>query len=232
MFKKWFGSKGDAVAKDSPAVEGMHRPYAEAHANELYNLLFCDDLSLLRHRIAQPQQAPWSELLASEPAIASLVHMAEDATNEGRVRAIAYNRLRDEAHMVPSKQLFGVIVEVALPEGLDVLAAFSGGSVRYFNRSGKLAIFEGQGNPVEAQAEDLLASCQPVVEKIGPWDKPRLPPPKKGNARLSFLVSDGLYFGEAPFAVSQRDAWAGPVLAKAGGLLQRVVSLAVGSESK
>jgi hypothetical protein len=227
MFKKWFGSKNGMSTEQPLATEGLHRPYADASINALYNLLFCDDMGLLRRLANLPQSAPWDILLAEEPPTARLMEIAEDASGEGRVRAMAYHRLRAKGCAVPSKQLLGAIVEVALKDGLDVLAAFSDGSVRYFNHSGKAAIFEGQGNPVEAHAKDLLASCQCVVEKIGAWDKPRLPPPKMGNVRLTFLVSDGLCFGEGPFNVLQRDGMAGPVLAKAANLLQRAVSLAV-----
>jgi hypothetical protein len=45
--------------------------------------------------------------------------------------------------------------------------------------------------------------------------------------RMTFLVSDGLYFGEGPLGTLQQDAMAGPVLGKATQLLQRVVELGV-----
>jgi hypothetical protein len=109
---------------------------------------------------------------------------------------------------------------------LDVLAAFSEGGVRYLNQSGKVAIFEGSGNPAETLAKELIAASQPVVNRLGPWDRQRLPPPSAGNVRLTFLVSDGLYFGEGPFAVLEQDALAGPVVAKATRLLERIVGLA------
>ena len=105
------------------------------------------------------------------------------------------------------------------------MAAFSEGGVRYINQTGKVAIFEGKGNPVEVLAKELVSVSQPLVNQIGPWDRQRLPPPKAGNVRMSFLVSDGLYFGEGPFAALQQDSMAGLVLAKATQLLQRAVEL-------
>jgi hypothetical protein len=227
MFKKWFGPKSANSTEAASIAQGMYRPYAEEHVNALYNLLFCDDLSLFKRHTTDAAIHPWNILLADQPDFPLLTQIGEDVSNGGRVRAIAYNRLRAEAQQVPPKQLFGVIVEVALKDGLDVLAAFSDGGARYFNLSGKVAIFEGQGNPIETQAMKLLASCQSVVDKIGAWEKPRLPPPRTGNVRLTFLVSDGLYFGEGPFNVLQQDGMAGPVLSKASNLLQRIVSLAV-----
>lgn len=44
---------------------------------------------------------------------------------------------------------------------------------------------------------------------------------------MTFLVSDGLYFGEGRFEALQQDAMAGPVLAKASELLQRAVNAVV-----
>ena len=66
-----------------------------------------------------------------------------------------------------------------------------------------------------------------MVQQIGPWDQPRLAPPTAGNARLTFLVSDGLYFGQGPMNVLQADAKGGPVLREAGALLTAVVDLSL-----
>lgn len=226
MLKKLVAALGIASAASAPldAAES-YSPYPAAHVNFLYNLLFCDSPALFKKQEGGKDQAPWTELLADQPDKAALRKIADDETNEGRVRALAYNRLRAAGEKVPAKKILGVIVEVPLKQGLDVLAAFSEGGVRYLNASGKVAIFDGAGNPVEGLAKELIAIAQPVVDQIGPWDKQRLPPPKVGNVRLTFVVSDGLYFGEGPFAVLQRDPMTGPVLAKATQLLQRAVDI-------
>lgn len=93
----------------------------------------------------------WPTLLADKPDLKALKNISEDEINEGRVRAIAYNRLRVSGQKVPSKKVLGVIVEVPQTQGLDVLAAFSEGGVRYLNQSGKVVIFEGGGHPVEGR---------------------------------------------------------------------------------
>ena len=68
--------------------------------------------------------------------------------------------------------MLGVIVEVPLKQGLDVLAAFADGRVRYLNQSGKVAILEEGGAPkVEALAKELITVSQPVVDQIGLWDQ-------------------------------------------------------------
>jgi hypothetical protein len=47
--------------------------------------------------------------------------------------------------------------------------------------------------------------------------------------RLSFLVSDGLYFGEGSYEVLMDDAEAEPVLTVGGELLVRLVDTVVGT---
>lgn len=201
----------------------FYKPYAASHVNSLYNLLFCDDLSLFQKESKAKDVAPWATLFAENPDYAALEGIAQNQDEESRVRVLAYNRLRAAGRPVPAKNLLGVIVEVALPQGLDVLAACPDGRARYLNHSGKVAIFEGGPPEVVALAKELVTTSQVLVNKIGAWEKSRLPPPRTGNVRLTFLVSDGLYFGEGPFQGLQKDPLGGPVLSKATQLLQIAV---------
>lgn len=146
------------------------------------------------------------------------------------MRSLAYWRLRIAGKHVPTKILLGVIVETPLAAGLDTLAAFSEGGVRYINQTGKMAFFEGVTN-LKPLVEDLFRASQPIVDRIGPWKSERLPPPKSGNIRLTFLVSDGLYFGEGPIPQMQRDPAAWPVIENASALLNQVVAIATKSRS-
>lgn len=227
MLRKLLLSLGIGVAM-APAVHAAEppAPYPTKEINFIYNLLFCDDPALFKaDKGIAP--APWQSLLLEKPDAKAIRALAENKAEESRVRALAYNWLRKNNHQVPKHQLLGVIVEVPLEKGLDVLAAYADGRVRYLNQSGKLAVFESAPPAVEAKAKELVSVSQPVVERIGPWDKPRLPPPQKGNVRMTFLVSDGLYFGEGPMALMMKDPMAGPIIQKATDLLQLAVAAAV-----
>ena len=68
--------------------------------------------------------------------------IAVDPDIESRVRMLAFNRLRAMGLPTPAKQLLGTIIEFPQRGGLDTLAAFADGRVRYINQTGHPAIFE------------------------------------------------------------------------------------------
>jgi hypothetical protein len=226
MFRKILGALGVGLAAGgAAAAPSFYTPYAQGQVNQIYNLLFCDDPALYATDPATANTPLWRTLRGEPLDVPGLRRIAEDAGNEGRVRALAYHRLRSAGERVAPRHLLGVIVEVPMPGGLDVLAAFSDGGVRYLNHSGKMVFVDAAGSPLQAMAAQLLSSADPVVARLGPWDKGRLPPPAGGNVRISFIVSDGLYFGEGPFEAMQRDPLAGALIEQASRLLQKVVEV-------
>lgn len=215
-----------AIPVTSPQAvgPGMHQPYKEKATNFLYNLLFCDDLALFRPRDSTPVSGALTILLSATPRTDEVERIAKDETEESRVRILAFNYLRSKNVKVPTGQVLGVIVEVPLDGGLDTLAVFADGRMRYINHSEKLAIFEATPATMENDRARLMRAAAEAAARIGPWDKPRRPAPVKGNVRLTFLASDGLYFGEGPFSAIQQDPIGGPVLTSASELLMKIVN--------
>jgi len=224
MFKKILASMGMGMGNPSStaANSATDGPYRHETANFIYQILFCDQPELFQKQ-GPASDAPWSLLFAGDTAAAALRTLACDPAMDSRVRVLAWNRLRKEGEDVPAKIHLGTIVEVGLPGGLDTLAAFTDGGVRYINHTGKMSIVEGDSSIFKEEVAALLAASQPVVNAIGPWDQPRRPAPGNGMVRLTFLVSDGLYFGEGPMQQFQSDSMAGPVIAAAGTLLVKLV---------
>lgn len=104
-------------------------PYSSADLNEAYNLMFCDDLSLF---VPTADLDIWLKTgLGKEPEAASVKEIAEDERSSSHTRIFAYRWLREKGEVVPLRKVLRVIVEVALPEGLDVVAAYCDGSARY-----------------------------------------------------------------------------------------------------
>lgn len=216
---------GLGIASASLAGCGVyHEPYEDAGTNEIYNLLFCDSLSLFQKKITGDITYPWDVLFSSDPNATELIKIASAQTQESRVRMLAFNRLRDMNESVPKKGLLGVIIEVGMKDGLDTLAVFSDGGIRYINYTGNMAVFEGGAPPqIKDKAKTVLDASHKIVNAIGPWEKKRLPPPKEGMIRMTFLVSDGLYFGEGELRIMQTEQLAAPLVKSSGELLQLVV---------
>ena len=164
MIKKFLTGLGIGLAANTPAQSASYAPYMDQDANFLYNLLFCDDLGLFKNDEAAKSSTLWATLRSDKPDFAALENIARNTEEESRVRVLAYICLRAAGHAVPSKQLLGVIVEVPLQQGLDTLAAYPDGRVRYLNQSGKVSIFEGGPLEVEALARGtcggVAESCQ------------------------------------------------------------------------
>ena len=193
-------------------------PYAEAPINTLYEMLFCDELALFSQTPA-PLSGPWHDLLDESTSDEALRGMVEDDGQPARIRLLASQKLRSRG-VQPGHQLLGVIVELVLEEGLDVLAAFKDGTARYFNYTGKVLIWESPTSASDAIINRLFAESQRIVAQIGLWRKPRKMFPGKGMLRISFLGTDGLYFGEGPISIMFDDVMSAPAIREATALLQ------------
>jgi len=213
-----------ALFVGTPAVAApvQSGPYKDAAANRIYNLLFCDDYEAFRP--SGDAKGPWAVLFAEHPDVSAIQSLANDTTSESRVRALAFNWLRSHNVPVPPKIVLGIIVEVSNEDGHDTLAAYADGRVRYINHNESMGFFEGEPADVTKGAQDLVAAAEPLVKVIGPWDKARLPAPVRDHVRLSFIVSDGLYFGEGPTDVIASDRMSGPLFLQAAHLLVSVVN--------
>jgi hypothetical protein len=210
---------------------GLYRPYREPSTNFLYNLLFCDDLALFLSAQPPPPDSPL-HLIQAATDLNAIAALATDTTQESRVRALAYTLLRQKGWQIPPKLLLGVIFEVPLEHGLDTLAVFSDHRIRYINQTGKILVMETAPPNLLAKATEVLAAAQQIVNQIGPWDKTRLPPPtpKEADIRMTFLVSDGLYFGQGGFQNLERDPMSAPLIRSSGQFLNMVVDTALGTK--
>lgn len=123
-----------------------------------------------------------------------------------------------------AKHLYGVIVEVALQNGLDIVAAYADHTARYFNYSGAAVIWERPDDSLDKAMEALLEAGRVVAEQIGPWKDARPAAPAEGQARINLLVPSGLHFGQGPFDALLNDPLGGPVIASAMQLMQELIA--------
>ena len=172
-----------------PAQAMYHpAPYGMAKVNNIYNMLFCDDPALFKDQNGQ-------ERFGAGAQAGDVRKIAEDENEESRVRALAYNWLRARKESVPPGKLLGVIFEVPIDNGLDTLAVYADGRVRYINHTGVMSIFEGTPPEIAAGGKAIVASAATVVGSFKPSDKDRAPP-LTVEVRVTLLTSDGLYVAQ------------------------------------
>ncbi|WP_338766318.1 hypothetical protein [Massilia sp. METH4] len=190
-------------------------PYQQDELNQLYQMLFCDDPQLVK------QGPETASLFGAAPDPRVVQTIGEDPAEESRVRLLAWQWLRAAGQPVASRELLGVVVEVPLEGGLDVLAAYADGSVRYIHHTGRVAVFEGAPDDVARQAKLLVHAAIPLAARG--TVKNRAAAPTLGSIRLSLLAADGLHVRDGTFGDIDRDQVASPVLREAQRLLDAVV---------
>lgn len=213
-----FFKKSSAQKQTTQNTTG--NPYKDGATNLIYNLLFCDNPDLYKAGTQPPYSYPFDVLFSETSSGADLQKIIDDTNTDPRIKVLACNKQLVNGLKPDKKELLAVIVEVGLENGLDVLASFSNGTARYINQTGKILVWETATDTTANElTNDLFARSRQIVNQIGPWDKPRKPHPAKNNTRITFLVSDGLYFGEAPTDVLFSDPLAGPALTSATRLM-------------
>jgi len=165
----------------------------------------------------------------TDEAIALWQRIAASPDNESRSTLEAWHFLRQAGVAPPADQakvVLGVIAEMPMESGHDVLAAYRDGSVRYLNFSGKVAVVEP---PAPADVSDAVAAwfavAEPIVAGIGPWEEPALPALPAGNLRVMMLTPSGPHFGQGPADALGADPMVGRFVAAAVTLLQAVMRL-------
>ena len=161
----------------------------------LYNTLFADDpydfIKMKSHKAISWIYADRT------PTIDELESIANDNSIESRLRFLALYTALDFGLTISKKIYFGTIMEVPVKGGYDVLAYYSDKTARYYNFSGTSIIYEGGKTVIDNCIEKANSAAIQVCNVLEPWEKERLPRPRGDVFRISFLVSDGLYFGNS-----------------------------------
>ncbi len=187
---------------------------------------------------------PWSsfnqakQLLDSndkQATIETLLGVLAFPNLESRFYIQTWHFLRDLG-VTPSteqrKQLLGVVIEVGMKHGVDLIAAYPEHSARYYNYSGSGVVWDRPNPSVDLFIEDLLKSGTVVLQAIGPWEGSRPAAPTNGKARINILSPAGLSFGEGPLATLSKDRLSGPVIAAAMRLMMELMRISKESNSK
>ena len=146
---------------------------------------------------------------------------------EARHYLQAWHFLRQHGENPPSektKMVYGVIVEVAVKGGADIVAAYADYTARYLNYSGAGVIWEHPDTSLDAEIEALLKAGQAVANVIGPWEQARPPAPQDDNVRLNMLTPSGLHFGYGSFKSLYEEPMGRSIIDPATRLMQSLIA--------
>ncbi len=207
---------------------------ASAPANQIRETLF-GDMPLSAWGTGKPAAEPWASFARAKALLESgddpeaagaLLEIVQMPGLESRHYLQAHHFIRQLGYRLQGeKQLLGVVVEVAMPEGLDLVAVYDDYTARYYNYSGSGAVWERPNAFLDEEMSEVLQAGQAIMERIGPWAGPRPGAPKEGNARINLLTSDGLHFGEGPMNLLMRDQLGGALLKAALRLIERLMDV-------
>ena len=136
-------------------------------------------------RDANAQQEPWISFVkvrkyldAKDKASATTVlqKITETPELESRHYLQAWHFLHQLGVNPPedmAKIVYGVVVEVGMEHGVDIVAAYADHTARYLNYSGSGVIWERPDHSLDAEIEALLNAGQAVAKHIGPWEQAR-----------------------------------------------------------
>jgi hypothetical protein len=208
----------------------------EGGGTDIRNTLFGDmPLAAWPGREQSAPGEPWSWFVNARKyleagdqrrAIEELRQITQATGLESRHTLQAWHFLRQLGGAPPdvrAKDVYGVVVECTLEQGLDIVAAYADHTARYYNYSGAAVIWEAPDDSLDTMIDDLLGAGERIIHNIGPWEDARPAAPPIGQARVSMLTPSGLHFGQAPFGVLANDAMGGPILAAAMRLMKALV---------
>jgi hypothetical protein len=163
------------------------------------------------------ESEPWSSFVkardsvaAGRPsdAVAIWRSISEMRDLESRHYAQAWHFLRAQGVEPPpeiAKRLLGVVLEVPMHGGLDLLAAYSEHTARYYNYSGAGIVWEHPNDSLDGLIDALLESGRRILPAISPWKENRPTAPPAGRVRINLLAPSGLHFGEGSFQALAAD---------------------------
>jgi hypothetical protein len=137
----------------------------------------------------------------------------------------AWHFLRELGHKPPphgEKEVLGVVLEVALPAGLEVVAVYSDKTARYHNYSGASVAWERPDSSMDGSIDAVLDAGRMILPTIGIWQGARRLTLAKGDARVTILTPSGLGFGEGPFDALRKDPIGKLVMGPATNLIVKL----------
>jgi hypothetical protein len=191
---------------------------------------------------ANAEAEPWNRFakartLVSQNKNDEAIQVLRDITElpdlESRHYLQAWKFLRQLKYPVPQDKhnlVYGLIFEVAMPKGLDLLAAYQDCHARFYSYAGSGTVWERPDDRLDKAIQALLTVGQAIAGAIGTAEKPRPEVPPLGQMRFSMLTPGGLAFGQGPEQALMQDKNARIMVMAAANLLKEITTITVNAK--
>jgi hypothetical protein len=179
---------------------------------------------------------PWSNFVEANEAlkggdhakaISRLKQIVETEQLPTRVYLQAWHTLRSLGEMPPttlSGRLQGAVIEYYMEnQGLDIVAAFSDYSARYWNYSGTGIVWDARDKDIDQQITNLMAVDQAIMQNIRVGQHEAPPVPDKGYIRIFLMSYDGACFGYGLYDQLSKDKMGGAAINAAYNLMMALM---------
>jgi hypothetical protein len=189
----------------------------------LYNSLFADDIKYYTEMSDHPAIS-WinkNETITKR----ALMDIVNDDKAESRIKFLSAYYALKKSVKIDEKIYFGTILEVPVNGKYDILAFYSDLTARYYNHGNNVIVYEGGKSDIDKIIDETNSVSKAVCRVIGPWEDKRLPRPTGDTTRFTYLMSDGLYFGQGPIDEMSKDEMGSAILGSGANLMSQLISL-------
>ncbi len=151
-------------------------------------------------------------LLAARASAPALRKIAEDQTAPPIQRIIALGRLPGRAIKAAPPETLAVFVESGEEDGMDTIAVYADGTVKFIDAAGEVSHLAATRLATKKKVAELMSLGQQLSARIEAWPQARLAPPIRNMVRLTFIATNGYYFGQGPIRMLAKDESGGPII--------------------
>lgn len=157
------------------------------------------------HIVAAYSRSKAGRMLEAKQELRRLLEYTEI---ESRLRIWAWNKLRQwsvEPEPEIADQVYGVVLEVGVPDGVELVAAYEDGSSRYINKSGTMIVWDLPDDKNTVLAQKITATAQTLINHLPLVEAPNLST-AGGQVQMSALTAGGLRALTLPMSELRRTA--------------------------
>lgn len=205
-------------------------PYDDAPTNMLYHLMFCDDPDAIREASGEiePGLVKLFDKTLDEKAVRAI---ADDVRKHPRLRALAFQRLREGKKKTPAKTMLGAVLEIPMDNKPETFASYIDGSLRYIDTRGKMSYVDGNVPQLSAAHKKMMEAAKDLADSAKPSNQARTAVPRD-KARLTILMADGPYVVEGSMEKLMKDKKANAFIEASGQLLKTFIDAALRQADK